>query len=82
MTVKELFESFGYKQTTNTDNLIEYSGYTLENGDYLYITFYRKWKYYEVGYSNIHHNKTERSVFLTIKEHEIITQQMKELGCI
>ena len=82
MTAKELFESFGFKQTTNNDNLIEYNGYILENGDYLYITFYRNWKYYEVGYSNIHQIKTERSVFLTIKEHEIITQQMKELGWI
>ena len=82
MTAKELFESFGFKQTINDDNLIEYNGYTLENGDYLYITFYRKWKYYEVGYSNIHQNKTKRGVFITIKEHDIITQQMKELGWI
>ena len=82
MTAKELFESLGYKQTTNDDSLIEYRGVNYGDGGYIYITFYLGWQEYEVGYANIYQINIEKVVPLTSKEHEAITKQMKELGWI
>lgn len=84
MTAKEMFKALDYEQTTNDDSLIEYRGInrTLEDGDYIYIIFYLGWEEYEVGYSNIYQAETDRVVLVTTKEHEAITQQMKELGWI
>ena len=82
MTAKELFESFGYKQTTNNDNLIAYKGPDDAAGYYKYIIFYHTYKEYEVDYSNIYQVLTHRLVYITINEHEAITKQMKELGWI
>ena len=82
MTAKELFESFGYKQTTNDVNSIIYNGVNDVDGDYKYIIFYLGWKEYEVGYANIYQVHTDRLGYVTINEHEAITKQMKELGWI
>lgn len=82
MTAKELFESLGYKQTTNDDSLIEYKGINDVDGFYKYIIFYLGWKEYEVGYSNIYQVNTDRLGYVRINEHEAITRQMKELGWI
>lgn len=82
MTAKEMFEALGFKQTTNNDTLIEYIDVTHEDDNYIYIIFYLTSKEYEVGYSNIYQIQTEEIVLVTIKEHEAITKQMKELGWI
>ncbi len=78
MTAKEMFESLGYKQTINSDYLIEY---TADNGgnDFVYIRFYFSSKGYEVGYFD---GYISTAMETSIKEHEAITKQMKELGWI
>ena len=78
MTAKELFESLGYKQTINSDYLIEYIGAN-ENNDRVYIRFYFLSKGYEVGYFD---GYISTAMETSIKEHKAITQQMKELGWI
>ena len=82
MTAKELFESFGFKQTTNNDNLIVYRGDYDVDGFYKYIIFYRAYKEYEVGYGNIYQVHTDRIGYVTLDEYKAITKQMKELGWI
>ena len=71
MTSKEMFEALGYEQVTNNDNLIKYMD---DNGKY--VSFIRMCEEYEVGYYDGYARR------VSIKEHEAITKQMKELGWI
>jgi len=82
MTAKEMFEALGYEQTTNNDNLIEYRDDSHGDGDYAYVCFNFMWKEYEVGYYDGYVTKTNEPMYVSIKEHEAITKQMKELGWI
>lgn len=82
MTAKEMFKALGYEQTTNSNNLIEYKNDRHGDGDYAYIVFNRMWKEYEVGYFDDYETKTKEPTKVSIKEHEAITKQMKELGWI
>ena len=82
MTAKEMFEALGYEQTTNSNNLIEYTDDSHGDGDYAYVRFNRMWKEYEVGYFDGYETKTDLVTVVSIKEHEAITKQMKELGWI
>ena len=82
MTAKEMFKALGYGQVTNNDNFIEYMDDSHGDGDYTYITFRRMWKEYEVGYYDGYETKTREPMKVSIKEHEAITKQMKELGWI
>lgn len=82
MTAKEMFEALGYEQVTNNNNLIEYTDDSHGDGDYVYISFYRMWKEYEVGYYDGYETKTKGATMVSIKEHEAITKQMKELGWV
>ena len=82
MTAKEMFEALGYKQTTNNDDLIEYTDYSNGDGDYKYISFVRAWKEYEVGFYDYYNTKTTLTSWCSIEEHEAITKQMEELGWI
>ena len=82
MTAKEMFEALGYEQVTNNDNFIEYMDDSHGDGDYTYITFSRMWKEYEVGYYDGYETKRREPMKVSIKEHEAITKQMKELGWI
>ena len=81
MTAKEMFEALNYEQTTNSNNLIEYTGYSNRDG-YAYIIFNRTYEEYEVGYFDIDETKTKKPIVVSIKEHEAITKQMKELSWI
>ena len=78
MTAKKLFEMLDYKQTINSDYLIEYIADKGGN-DFVYIRFYFLSKGYEVGYFD---GYIYTAMETSIKEHEAITQQMKELGWI
>jgi hypothetical protein len=75
MTAKEMFESLGYKQTINSDYLIEYVGDN-EDNEFVYIRFYFLSEEYAVGYFD---GYIPAAMPTTIKEHEAITQQLKEL---
>lgn len=72
MTAKEMFKALGYKQTKNNNVFIEYKDDSHGDGDYTYIRFIHMRKEYEIGYY--------MAMMVTIKEHEAITKQMKELG--
>ena len=78
MTAKKLFETLGYKQTKNDDNLIEYIAHNRDNG-LVYIRFDILLKGYEVGYFN---GYIPITTITSITEHNAITKQMKELGWI
>lgn len=78
MTAKEIFEELGYEQTTNSNNSIEYRDDSHGDGSYAYIIFNHMWKEYEVGY----YDGRKALVGVSVKEHEAITKQMKELGWI
>ena len=80
MTAKEMFEALDYEQVTNNDNFIEYMDGSHGDGDYAYISFGRMWKEYEVGYFDGYETQTREPMRVSIKEHEAITKQMKELG--
>lgn len=81
MTAKEMFEALGYKKTKISVNFIEYIDDSLGYGDYKYVSFHRNWKEYEVGYYyDGYEIKTRKPSKVSIKEHEAITKQMKELG--
>ena len=80
MTAKEMFEALGYEQTTNNFNLIEYKNDSHGDGDYTYVSFNRFWQEYEVGYFDGYETKTKNPLWVSIKEHEAITKEMKELG--
>ena len=82
MTVKEMFEALGYEQVTNNDNFIEYMDDSHGDGDYAYVSFNHMWKEYEVGYYDGYETKRREPMRVSIKEHEAITQQMKELGWV
>lgn len=82
MTAKEMFEELGYEQTRNSNNLIEYKDFSHGDGDYKYVIFYHIFKEYEVGYFDGYQTKTAEPTVVSIKEHEAITKQMKELGWI
>lgn len=82
MTAKEMFEALNYKQTTNNHKWIEYTIANHEDKDFAYIRFSRRWKDYEVGYFDGTETNTRIANMTTIKEHEAITKQMKELGWI
>ena len=82
MTAKEMFEALGYEQTINSDTLIEYNDDSHGDGDYAYVIFNRMWKEYEVGYFDGYETKTIEPMVVSIKKHEAITKQMKELGWI
>lgn len=80
MTAKEMFEELGYKQTRNDNVFIEYQDDSHGDGDYKYISFIHMWKDYKVGYYDGWGTKREKPTKVSIKEHEAITMQMKELG--
>lgn len=82
MTAKEMFEALGYEQTTNNNNSIEYVDDSHGDGDYVYVSFYLWLKEYEVGYFDGYETKTKVATGVSIKEHEAITKQLKELGWI
>jgi hypothetical protein len=82
MKAKEMFEALGYEQTTNSNILIEYRDDSHGDGDYKYINFNHLWKSYVVGYYDGYETKTNQPIEVSIKEHEAITKQMKELGWI
>jgi hypothetical protein len=79
MTAKEMFEELGYEQTINSDYLIEYVAHNRVNG-FVYISFDFLSKGYELGFSDDYGQS--RPIITTIKEHEAITQQLKELSWI
>ena len=82
MAAKEMFEALDYEQTTNSDNLIEYTDDSYGDGDYKYVSFNRMWIEYEVGYFDGYDTKRKQPIDVSIEEHEAITQQMKELGWV
>ena len=83
MTAKEMFEKLGYVQTIKNDNLIEYTDHSHGDGGYMYVRFYLiSWKSYTVGYYDSYVTTTKEATLVSIKEHEAITKQMKELGWI
>lgn len=88
MTAKEMFEALGYKEVIKPSGLIENLGFIEYiydyhgDGDFKFITFNSLWKEYAVGYYDGYETKTELATKVTIKEHEAITKQMKELGWV
>ena len=81
MTAKEMFEALGY-ELINSGNIIEYIDDKHGDGDYKFVNFSRMWKEYAVGYFDGYETKRREPSRVTIKEHEAITKQMKELGWI
>ena len=82
MTAKEMFKKLGYEQVQNDNGFITYKDdehNKHEDGDYKYVSFNHLYNEYEVGYYN-GYELTEYAVVVSIKEHEAITQQLKELG--
>ena len=80
MKAKEMFKSLGYKQTINSDNFIDYINDSHGDGDFKYVSFRCMLKEYQVSYYDGYETLTPTVV--SIKEHEAITKQMKELGWI
>ena len=82
MTAKEMFEALDYELIINRGSVIEYIDDSHGDGDYVYVRFYPMYKEYEIGYFDGYETKTKVATGVSIKEHEAITKQMKELGWI
>jgi hypothetical protein len=71
MTAKEMFDELGYELIASNLNVVVYrSKEVCEYDEYDFITF-----------SNMGYYKDFTS-HISVKMHQAITQQMKELGCI
>ena len=82
-TAKEMFEEMGFERDfSNYFNLLDMDNvikYTRENGLVTYsVIFYLKEKQYAAMFNNMHIHG--QRLFVDIKLHQAITQQMKELG--
>ena len=71
MTAKEMFEALGYVQTIKNDDLIEYTDHSHGDEGYIYVSFIRMWKEYEVGYYDVYETKRREATRVSIKEHEV-----------
>ena len=79
MKAKEMFKELGYLKTEN-DICIEYIKQTDKHWVNT-ITFSKHLKYYIVCFDSTHTNK-QVPMLIKPKEHQVITQQMKELGWV
>src|SRR5690554_3033001 len=86
MTAKEMFETLGYKQTTNSDNFIEYIDDSYENGDFKYKIYNPRTKIisftetpcvyrYDIEVTNVYIPR-EVGEFSFTKQHEIYATKL------